>query len=171
MIAGVLVIMWTGPLIFGWLLSMLLASDRDAIVYSFEALLRGLLFNGISLVALSAITLGVSALSRTSRNTTIIWIGLWIILGALAIEPRGPLWLRRASFSRDLSEVRAEVFRVDSAFADAAEKLPLFDQRFISDLRRAGNRATANDFTGALVSLGVMGALSSVVFFRKFRPE
>ena len=27
-IAGVMVILWTGPLVFGWLLSLLLASDR-----------------------------------------------------------------------------------------------------------------------------------------------
>jgi hypothetical protein len=51
------------------------------------------------------------------------------------------------------------------------EQLPLIDQRFITDLRRAASRTKANDFNGALAGLGVMTVLSGVVFFRRLRPE
>src|SRR5688572_28537882 len=115
MIVGVLVVMWTGPLLFGWLLSVAVAPNRDFIVYSFEPLMRALLFHGIGLVSLAAIALGVSALSRTSRNTIIIWLGLWLILGAVSKPPNTPLWLKRASFTENLDQVRHGILRLDTA--------------------------------------------------------
>jgi ABC-2 type transport system permease protein len=170
-IVGVLALVWTGPLLCGWLVSMLFATDRDFIIYSFAPLLRALLFNGIALVALAAIALGVSALGRKPQITTVVWMGLWLILGAMAAPPRAPEWIKRASFTRNLSEVRQEIFRLDTALADTAAKLPILDQRFVTNLTAAGKKAEATDFDGALASLGVMAALSSWVFFRKLRPE
>jgi ABC-2 type transport system permease protein len=171
MITGVIGLMWTGPLLFGWLLSMAFATDRDFVVYSFTPLLRALLFNGISLVTIAAIALGVSALSRTSRNTTIIWTGLWLIFAVIASPPRAPDWIRRTSFAYDLGEVRLKVIRLDSALSAAAENLPLLDQRFAANLSHAGDRAQAADPFGAFGSLGVFIVASSFVFFRKLRPE
>ena len=170
-IVGVLVLVWTGPLLFGWLLSMLFATDRDFIVYSFSPLWRALLFNGIGLVSLAAIALGVSALGRRSQVTTVVWMGLWIVLGGMASPPRAPEWIKAMSFTRDLGEVRQEVFRLDTALTDAASNLPLLDQRMVGNLTDAGKRAEATDFNGALVSLGLFVAASSFVFFRRIRPE
>lgn len=171
MIVGVLAFMWTGPLLFGWLLSIAFAPDREFIRYSFEPLLRALLFHGIGVVSLAAIALGVSAVSRTSRNTIILWIGLWLIVGAVAKPPRTPLWLKRASFTQNLGEVRQGILRLDSALSTAAEGLPLVDQRFARNLGTAGQKAEAADFNGALVGLGVFVVASSFVFLRRMRPE
>jgi hypothetical protein len=171
MITGVLAVMWTGPLLFGWLLSVGLAPNRDFIVYSFEPLLRALLFHGIALVTLAAIALGVSAVSRTSRTTIIFWIGLWLIVGAVAKPPKTPTWLKRASFTQNLDEVRRGVLRIDTALMDAGEALPLIDQRFARNLSVAGQKAQSDDFNGALASLGVFVVLSSTVFMRRMRPE
>jgi ABC-2 type transport system permease protein len=171
MIVGVLAAMWTGPLLFGWVLSVAFAPDREFIIYSFEPLLRALLFQGIGLVALAAIALGVSAVSRTSRNTTVLWIGLWIILGTVAKPPRTPDWIKRASFTYDLSEIRQTVFALDRSLLEASEALPLLDQRFAQNMASAGRRAQPTDFNGALASLGAFMALSSVVFLRRLRPE
>ena len=170
-IVGVLVLVWTGPLLFGWLLSMLFATDRDFIVYSFSPLLRALLFNGIGLVSLAAIALGVSALGRKPQVTTVAWMGLWLILGAVAAPPRAPEWIKCASFTRDLNEVRLEVFRLDRAFTEAATSLPLLDQHLVANLAAAGKKTESTDFNGALASLGVFVAATSFVFFRKLRPE
>ena len=171
MIVGVLAAMWTGPLLFGWLLSVGFAPNRDFIVYSFEPLLRALLFHGTALLALASIALGVSAVSRTSRNTIILWIGLWLILAAVAKPPGTPQWLKRASFVNNLGEVRQGILRLDRALTAASENLPLIDQRFARNLGTAGKKAETNDFNGALVSLGVFVALSSFVFLRRMRPE
>jgi len=170
-IIGVLLLLWTGPLVLGWLLSMLLAPNREFIAYSFSPLLRALGFNAIALVVLATISLGVSALNRSSRNTIILWIGLWLIVGSVAKVPDSPAWLRCASFSHDLSEVRQTVFRLDTALTDAGAKLPFLNQRFADNLKKSGEMAQATDVGGALAGLGVLTVLSSVVFLRKLRPE
>ena len=171
MIVGVLAVMWTGPLLLGWLLSVGFAPNRDFIVYSFEPLFRALLFHGVGLVTIAAIALGVSALSRTSRNTTILWIGLWLILGAVAKPPKTPTWLKHASFTENLNAVRQGILRIDTALISAAETLPLTDQRFAQNLGAAGKKVVPNDFNGSLASLGVFVVLSSFVFLRRMRPE
>ena len=170
-IIGVLLLLWTGPLVLGWLLSMLLAPNREFIAYSFSPLLRALGFNAIALVVLATISLGVSALNRSSRNTIILWIGLWLIAGSVAKVPDSPAWLRCASFSHDLSEVRQTVFRLDTALTDASAKLPFLNQRFADNLKKSGEMAQATDVGGAFAGLGVLTVLSSVVFLRKLRPE
>ncbi len=170
-IVGVLVLVWTGPLLCGWLLSMLFATDRDFIIYSFSPLLRALLFNGIGLVSLAAIALGVSALGRQARTTVAVWIGLWIILGTIAGPPVTSIWIKRASFTHDLSEARQTVFKLDTALSDAAAKLPLIDQKFVSNMAKAGEKAAATDSNGSLAGLGVFVVISSFVFLRKLRPE
>lgn len=170
-ILAVLALVWTGPLLFGWVLSVGFAPNTDFIVYSFQPLLRALLFHAIAVATLAAIALGVSALVRTSRAATLAWIGLWLICGAMATPPRTPEWLQRASFSRNLGEVRQGVFRVDRALLLASDSLPIFDQSFSKNLAGAGARARAGDFSGALGSLAVFVALSSFVFLRRLRPE
>lgn len=170
-IVGVLALVWTGPLLFGWVLSMLFATDRDFIVYSFSPLLRALLFNGIGLVSLAAIALGVSALGRKSQITTVVWMGLWLVLGAMASPPRAPAWIKMTSFTHNLGEVRQELFRLDTALNDAAAKLPLLDQQLVTNLTLAAKKVEPVDFTAALVSLGLFVVATSLVFFRKLRPE
>ncbi|PTX91020.1 hypothetical protein [Opitutus sp. ER46] len=171
MIVGMILLVWTGPLLFGWLVSMLFATNTDFIWYSLEPLGRALLFNGISLVALAAIALGVSALGKTSRMTTGVWIALWFVASALAAPPGAPAWLKRASFTHDLKQVRQEVLRIDTALTRAGAELPLLDRHFAANLSAAGRRAAAEDVGGALAGLGVFVVLSSFVFFRRLKPE
>jgi hypothetical protein len=171
MIVGVLAAVWTGPLLFGWLLSVAFAPDRDFIIHSFSPLLRALTFHGIGVVTLAAIALGVSAVSRSSRNTIALWVGLWLILGAVAKPPGAPQWLRRASFVHDLGEVRQGILRLDTALITAGEILPLTDQSFAQNLTSAGRKAEADDFAGALASLAAFAVLSSFVFLRRMKPE
>ena len=169
-IVGVLLLVWTGPLLFGWLLSMLFATDRDFIFYSFGPLLRALAFNGIALVTLAAIALGVSALGRNSRITVVVWICLWTVFGVMATNPRAPAWITRLSFSHDLGQVRQEVFRLDSALT-AAGDLPILSQQIAGTIADARKKSTATDFGGALAALGFFVVGSSFVFLRRLRPE
>lgn len=170
-ITGVVLLVWTGPLLVGWLLSMAFATNRDFVMYSIAPLGRALAFNGIALVTIAAISLGVSALSRTTRNTTIIWVALWLVFSVFAAPPRAPDWIRRMSFAHDLAEVRSEVFRLDAALAEAAGQLPLLDQRFVQNLSGAAGRAQASDGFGSFAALGVFVVAGSIVFFRRMKPE
>ena len=169
---GVITTIWTGPLVCGWLLSMLFAPDRDFLTYSVAPFLHALLFNGIGMVALAAIALGVSAVSRSSRNTVLLWLGLWLVGGIIAAPSTTSPWIRRASFTHDLTVVRLEIFRVGDALADAGNQLPLTDRTFANNLVRSGNAANAeSDFGGGLAGLAIFAALSSVVFLRKLQAE
>ncbi len=171
LIAGVLALLWTGPLLFGWLLSVAFAPGTDFIVFSFGPLLRALAFHAVALVALSAIALGVSALSRTSRTATMAWIGLWLVFGAMAQPPQAPVWIKRASFTQNLAEARQGIFKLDRALTLAADTLPILDQRTKQNFAGAGRRAEAADFPGALASLAAFVAAACFVFLRRLRPE
>jgi ABC-2 type transport system permease protein len=170
-VAGLVIVLWTAPLVTGWLLSMLLSPNRDFLVYSVRPLGNALLFNGIALFSLAAIALGVSAISRSSRNTIILWIALWIVAGVIAAHPNNPAWLRYASFSQNLAEIRKTVFRVDTVLIRAAEELPLFNRELTESFRRAAGRTAPDESPGAAAGLGVLVLLSTGIFFRKLRPE
>jgi ABC-type transport system involved in multi-copper enzyme maturation permease subunit len=170
-IAGVLALLWTGPLLLGWLLSTLFAPDRDFLVYSFGPLLRALVFNGIGLVVLASVALGVSAVARSSRTTIILWLAVWLVAGAIAKPPGTFVWVRRASFSHDLSQVREAVFQLDDVLTEAGTELPILSQSMAADLTRAGQNVEPADLYGSLAGLGFIVALSSLVFLRKLRAE
>ncbi len=170
-VAGLLALLWTGPLLFGWALSMLFAPNGDFLVYSIGPLLRALAFNGASLVVLAAVALGVSALTRSARNTILLWIFLWIIAGILAAGRRSPEWLQHASFTHNLNDLRRHTLRLDTVLVSAAETLPLLDKDFARQLKRGGEKAAPSSLPGTLASLGGFVVLSSVVFLRKLRPE
>lgn len=170
-IVGLLLMLWTGPLLTGWLLGMMLSGDSDFLVYSLPPLLRALEFNAIALVVLAPLALGVSALTRNSRATMALWVALWLLVGTLAQIPDAPNWLRHASFSYNLNQVRLEVLPVTDAFADAAEQLPLLDPSTKRDFARAAERTRSEHFPGAVIGLGVIVALASSVFLRRLRVE
>jgi ABC-2 type transport system permease protein len=170
-VGGLVVILWTAPLLAGWLLSMLLSPNRDFLVYSIRPLGTALLFNAIALVSLAAISLGVSAVSRSSRNTIVLWVALWVVLGVVAAHPNNPPWLRHASFSQDLMEIRESVFRFDTVFTRAADELPLFNKSLAANLHRAAEKTAPIYTRDAAVGLGVLVLLSLSVFFRRLRPE
>lgn len=170
-ITGILALLWTGPLIFGWLLSMLLAPDRDFIVHAFAPFLHALEFNGIALVVLAAIALGASAIARSARATTAAWMGLWIVAGFVARFPATPPWLRRVSFSYNLGEVRKTLFRLDSALTDASANLPMLTAQMTESMNRAAQNAQAVDLNGALFGLAILVGVSSAIFLRRLRPD
>lgn len=171
LVFGVLFAVWTGPLLFGWLVSLALAPNRDFVIYSLTPLLRALLFNGIAAVVLASIALAVSALCRSARAASMLWIGLWLIAGFIAGGKGAPEWLQQISFGHDLSQARQIIFRLDRALIEAGQNLPLINQQFAQNLTEAGKNATATSGTGTFVALGAFVAISSFIFFRRLRPE
>jgi ABC-2 type transport system permease protein len=170
-IVGTLLAVWTGPLLFGWLLGVLFAPDRLFILHSLEPLGRALLFNAIALIVLAAVAFGVSSTTKTSRATILVWIGLWIVLGTIADIPAMPEWVRHASFSYDLHIVRDAVFRLDEALIRAGESLPLLNANLAQDLTRAGAKVRPHDLVGVMLGLGALVTVSCVAFFGRLKPE
>jgi len=170
-ILGVLALMWTGPLLGGWLLSLLFAPERDFWYYSLAPLRQALIFHAIAVVTLASLALGISALSKTPRFTVMLWLGLWIVAGTVAKPDEAPRWLSRASFTHNLGEVRQHIFRLDTAFKAAAENLPLLDPNWVEKFSKAGRKAEPKDVAGSAWALGAFVLLASGVFFRKLRAE
>ncbi|MEI6715329.1 MAG: ABC transporter permease subunit [Verrucomicrobiota bacterium] len=169
-IVGILGLLWSAPLVLGWILSMAFAPDRDFVAYSLPPLLRALTFNAIALVSISCLALGVSACSRSSRNAVLLWVGLWMILGTVANSPKTPTLLRLSSFSYDLTEVRTGLFQTESVLRAVAD-IPLLPSEVVEKLNQSAKRSDAPNFKNALCALALMCVVSSVAFFRKLRAE
>jgi hypothetical protein len=170
-IAGVLGLLWTAPLIVGWLVGTTLTPSLESATYSFVALKQALLFNAIALVSLSAIALGISALSTQGRTTLLLWIALWLLPGAMTFTGSKSVWLQRASFNRNLREVRLGLFQSESVYASLATHLTLINKDTKTAIQNMGNDARASDFRGALLSLAALSAGSFLVLMRKLRTE
>lgn len=170
-IVGVLLLLWTGPLLAGWLLSMAFAPNADFFLYSLVPLLRALLYNLIALAVVAPIALGVSSLGKSSRSVTAMWIGAWIILGALANFPNVPEPVRAMSFTGDLYEVKKDVLRLDEVLVKAGEALPLVNRDFARNVVQFGEKEAGGH--GVAASLGLLGlvGVSLLAFFRRLRPE
>lgn len=170
-IASVLGLFWTAPMITGWLASLALTPSLDSAAYSFTALKKALLFNGIALVSLSVMALGISALSTKGRNTLLCWLALWLLPGAMTFTGSDSVWLQRASFTRDLDQARRGLFQSESVYTAVADQLALLNQDAKKVLRKMGKDARADDFRGALLSLTALSAVSFLVLLRKLRTE
>ena len=170
-IVGVLLLLWTGPLLFGWVLSMAFAPGSDFFIYSFGPLCRALLFNFIGLITLAAVALGVSSLGKSSRTVVPLWIAVWIIAGTIASIPTTPNFVRAASFGHDLTEIRKSIFRIDEVLIKAGETLPFVDRNMTRNLVQAGQHEQSRNETSAIIGLVAIVGISSLVFSRKLRPE
>lgn len=170
-IVGVLVLLWTGPLVASWITSMAFATDSDFFTYSLEPLGRALLFNAVGLVALASVALGVSSLSRSTKTTIFLWIGIWPLAFSIAYFPTTPDWLSALSFHYDLNELRGSIFRIEDVFTDAAEALPLVDRNITEGLRHMANDVRVGTLTTIIGGLAALILASLVVLFRRLRPE
>lgn len=171
-IVGILLLLWTGPLLFGWLLSMAFAPNSDFLVYSLTALLRAGLFNLISLVTLASVALAVSSLGRTTRSVMAIWIGVWIGVWAMSLNHTAPDYIRALSFQRNLDCIRQEIFQPYDALIKASDALPFPDRSWNKALKRWGTPdPNDNTTSGARAGLAVIVIASSFVFARRLRPE
>jgi hypothetical protein len=170
-ILGVLLLLWTGPLLTGWVASMLLSPSRDFFVHSFPPVTHALYFNLIALLVLAPLALGVSAIGRSSRTTVLVWLGLWIIIGFVARAPHTPAWLKHASFSYNLEHVQREVFKPGEALKKAGQDLPLLNRDISRNLERIGSKIETESSSAAYTGLAALVLLCSAVFVRKLRPE
>lgn len=171
-IVGILLLLWTGPLLFGWLLSMAFAPNSDFFVYSLTPLLRAGLFNLLSLVTLAAVALAVSSLAKTTRAVMGLWLGVWLGAGMIASIPTTPSVVRAVSFSKDLQDVRQDLFKLDEILIKAADTLPLTDRGMANGIKKFGQNMRQFSMPNTpYAGLAVIVIVSSFVFARRLRPE
>jgi hypothetical protein len=169
---GILTMTWLGPLCAAWFLGNLLAPDWRFFWHARAPLAHLLIYVIASMVILSALALGVSAISSREKATPAVWF-MWWILGAviqpIALHTRP--WLRHLSFTYDLRQIGLSVFHLGDDLKTAQESIPIFGNMLrgiSSDTRDALTNAT---LSGALVALVVMLIVGAWVIRTRVTPE
>lgn len=171
-IVGVLLLLWTGPLVGGWLFAMAVAPDTLFITYSLPALGVALTFNAIALVVIGALAFGVSAVAKTAARARMAWIGLWIVMGSIAGLGRVlPDWIRNLSFVSDLHIIRDEVFAMRDTLMEAASVVPILSDRLASNLTEVAGQIEVTDLTGVVVTLAIMVVGALLLVKGRVKPE
>ena len=86
-IFGLLCLTWLGPLCVAWLLGNLLAPNWHFFWHSRVALGNTVLFVLASMVILSVLGLGVSAMAQKEKSVVGVWLLMWLAAGSLANIP------------------------------------------------------------------------------------
>jgi hypothetical protein len=169
---GVLALTWLGPVCAAWFFGNLLAPDWRFFWHARIPLYHVLVYGLSSMVLLSLLALGVSAISSKEKSSTGLWFTWWILGGVLApIAMHTKPWLRHLSFNYDLEQVALAVFRLGDDLKITQDNLPIFGNmlREIPAERMAAVNHPA--IWGALLGLVVMAAVAGVVLSKRVKPE
>jgi ABC-type transport system involved in multi-copper enzyme maturation permease subunit len=162
---GVLTLTWLGPLCVAWFLGNALSPNCHFFWHSRVALFHTLIYVGTSMVFLTIMGLGVSALSPKEKSTVSVWISFWILGGAfVALGTISKGWLKHFSFSYNLEQIAIATFDLRNEIETAAENVPGVKQTIGQFLREP-------ELTGAIIGLSVMAAAAGAVVWRKAKPE
>jgi len=170
---GVMSLTWLGPVCGAWFVGNLLAPDWKFFWHARIALFHALVFGLSSMVILSLLALGVSAVSSREKSTPAIWF-IWWALGVaiqkIAIQTLP--WLRHVSFGYDLRQIGLATFRLGKDLKTAQDGIPIFGQMFQNvfgpEVRAAINNPTIG---GAIVALGLMIGLFALIIKKRVSPE
>lgn len=175
---GLISLTWLGPVCVVWLLGNLLAPHWHFFWYSRGALGHALAFITISMLILSGLALGVSALSGREKLPVGAWIALWLVGGFIS---RGPgrhgvhnpaqSWLENFSISFNLDQIAAALFRLPDDLKLAQENIPFFGNLTQNIPRDTLMTLNHPDLTGATVVLGFLLVAAAILLFHRTKPE
>jgi hypothetical protein len=169
---GLLTITWLGPVCAAWFLGNLLAPDWRFFWHARAPLGHLLLYVISSMLILSALALGVSAISHREKATPAVWMIWWILGGVIQpIALHTKPWLRHLSFSYDLRQIGLSTFHLGDDLKTAQESIPIFGQmlgNISADTRDALSNATLG---GALVALALMLIAGAFIIRKNVKPE
>jgi ABC-2 type transport system permease protein len=168
---GVLALTWLGPLCASWVLGNLLAPDWGFFWHSRLALAHALAFALSSMVVLSVLALGISAMSMKEKSSIAFWFLWWIVGGVITpIATFTQPWLRHLNFSFDLRQLALAIFRLGDDITLAQDKIPVLGAmiRIRPETMTAINSPA---IWGSLLALGIMSVAAIFVIHRRVKPE
>lgn len=125
--AGLVVLTWVGPMCAAWFLGNFLAPDWGFFWHARAALFHLLLFGVVATCVLSALALGVSAISPKEISTTALWFTWWVVgsfVALVAMQTRP--WLQHLSFNYDLYQIGLGIFRPGGDLGSVEQNIPVF---------------------------------------------
>ncbi len=169
---GLLALAWLGPVCAAWLLGNLLAPDWKFFWHARSALGHALLFGLAGMTLLSALALGVSAISGKEKSTSAFWYIWWIIGGVVApIAQKTQPWLQHLSFNYNLDQLALAIFRPGESLTLAKENIPILGNMLGSipdDAMSAFNSPTT---WGAVGWSLAMIAAAALILRLRVKPE
>lgn len=164
-IFGLLSLIWLGPVLAAWLVGNLLAQDWSFFWHSRGALFNSLLYVIVSMMAISILSLGISASSSKPRVAMSYWIAFWLVgyvVGVIASITRS------LSISHNLEQIARRIFNLGAEVQLAQENIP-----FLGDImqRPLASWLETPEIGGALVALAAMLALAVVIMAQRVKPE
>jgi ABC-2 type transport system permease protein len=169
---GLLTMTWLGPVCAAWLVGNLLAPDWAFFWHARAALGHALVYGLSSMFILSALALGVSAISSREKSTPALWFMWWILGGVLQpIAMQTKPWLRHLSFTYNLKQIGLACFKLGDDLKTAQENVPIFGdmlKNIHSDTRLALEHPTVG---GALIGLAAMLLLAGWILRERVSPE
>ena len=169
---GLLTLTWLGPLVAAWFFGNLLAPDWHFFWHSRFALGDTLLFVLSSMVILSLLAMGVSAIASSEKTTVALWMVWWIAGYALArIAENTRPWLKHLSFRHNLDDLALSCFRLHDEIRLMQENIPVLGD-LLKNVPPATIEALAHPATvGSIVALGFMLTSAVVIMARRVKPE
>lgn len=168
---GLLCLTWLGPLFAAWLLGNLLAPDWHFFWHSRLALANTLLHALESMIVLSLVALGVSAISAKEKTTVGIWFAWWIIgYVMVGIANDTKPWLQHLSLTHNLDELAVGTFRLADDLKLAQDNIPVLGD-LLKNVRPETFAALHEPAIAAsLCALCLMIALAAVLLVRRLKP-
>jgi hypothetical protein len=169
---GLLTLTWLGPVCGAWLVGNLLAPDWRFFWHARVALAHALLYVLSSMVILSALALGVSAVSSREKSTPALWFMWWVLGGVIQpIALQTKPWLRHLSFTYDLKQIGLASFRLGNDLKTAQDNIPIFGE-MLRNIRPETMFALDHPMLGgALAGLALMLLLAGWVVVERVSPE
>jgi hypothetical protein len=169
---GLMTLTWLGPVCGAWLVGNLLAPNWTFFWHARMALMHVLIFGLGSMIVLSLLALGVSAVSSREKSTPALWFSWWVL--GLAIQPialQTLRWLRHVSFGYNLRQLALGVFHLGRELQTAQDSIPVFGG-MLSNVS-PGTRAALNNPTlfGSVVGLAVMLLAAALIVKKRVVPE
>jgi ABC-2 type transport system permease protein len=175
---GLMVLTWLGPICVVWLVGNLLAPQWHFFWHSRYALGHAVAFISISMLILSGLALGVSAISGREKLPVGTWIALWLVGGFISrgpsrhgVENPAQSWLENLSITFNLDQIAAALFRLPNDLKLAQENIPFFGH--LTRNIPADTMTTLNhpDLTGAGIVLGILLVAAAVLVTHRIKPE
>lgn len=162
---GLLSLMWLGPVLATWLAGNLLAQEWSFFWHSRGALFNALLYVIVSMLVISVLSLGISALSSKPRMAMSYWIAFWLVGDAVGSAAS---ITRSLSISHNLEQISRRIFNLGGEVQLAQENIP-----FLGDImqRPLASWLETPEIGGALIALAVMLALAVIIMAQRVKPE
>jgi hypothetical protein len=153
-------------------LGNLLAPDWRFFWHARAALGHVLLFVVGGMIILSALALGVSAISNREKATPTAWYMWWILGGVIQpIALNTKPWLRHLSFSYDLRQIALSTFRLGNDLKTAQDNVPILGSMLANVSTPTRDALTHPTLGVALASLAVMLMAGAFIIRKRVTPE